>query len=59
MESRGLAKLTAKDIAELTVGGLQFFSPDQLAFLFSVGKIELKADRAASAEEILEFFAEY
>lgn len=41
MESRGLAKLTAQDIAELTVGGLQFFSPDQLAFLFSVGKIEL------------------
>jgi hypothetical protein len=41
MESRGLAKLTAEDIAELTAGGLQFFSPDQLAFLFSVGKIEL------------------
>ncbi len=41
MESRGLAKLTANDLAELTVGGLNFFSPDQLAFLFSVGKIEL------------------
>lgn len=41
MESRGLAKLTANDLAELTVGGLSFFSPDQLAFLFSVGKIEL------------------
>jgi hypothetical protein len=41
MESRGLAKLTAKEIADLTVGGLQFFSLDQLAFLFSVGKIEL------------------
>jgi hypothetical protein len=41
MERRGLAKLSANDIAELTVGGLRFFSPDQLAFLFSVGKIEL------------------
>ena len=41
MEGRGLAKLTANDLAELTVGGLSFFSPDQLAFLFSVGKIEL------------------
>lgn len=41
MQTKGLAKLTANEIAELTVGGLRYFSPDQLAFLFSVGKIEL------------------
>lgn len=41
MQSKELAELTANDIAELTVGGLKFFSPDQLAFLFSVGKVEL------------------
>ena len=41
MERRALAGLTANDIADLTLAGLEFFSPDQLAFLFSVGKIEL------------------
>ncbi len=41
LDTKGLAKLSASDIAKLTVGGLSFFSPDQLAFLFSVGKIEL------------------
>ena len=41
MESQGLADLTADQIADLTIDGLKFFSPDQLAFLFSVGKIEL------------------
>jgi len=37
----GLAKLGATEIAELTLEGIKFFSPDQLAFLFSVGKMEL------------------
>ena len=41
LQSKELAELTANDIADLTVVGLEFFSPDQLAFLFSVGKIEL------------------
>ena len=41
MQSKKLAELTARDIAELTTEGLRFFSPNQLAFLFSVGKIEL------------------
>lgn len=41
MANTRLETLTAHDIAELTVGGLKFFSTDQLAFLFSVGKIEL------------------
>lgn len=41
MASQRLDTLTAHDIAELIVGGLRFFTPDQLAFLFSVGKIEL------------------